>query len=141
MLARRTLARDARKPRACAPVAAFRKLAAGGIVLLVATTVLPLNLAQASDDEPLTPADVVRIMAGRRPAIRAACFDAQGKQESSLRVDFVVGATGTVTDARPNDAKGPKPVIDCVLAEVRKTTFPSSTEGGAFQWPFVFKGP
>lgn len=97
--------------------------------------------ARADFHPPLQPSDVIRIMAGRRPAIRAACYDGSKKAEVSLRVDFVVGATGTVTDARANDVKGSTETVDCVLREVRRTIFPLSDRGGAFQWPFVFKGP
>ncbi|MFI5297697.1 MAG: hypothetical protein ACHREM_06315 [Polyangiales bacterium] len=110
-------------------------------LLAILAGLVVTSIAHAEGGAPLAPADVIRIMAGRRPAIRAACYDGTPKAEVSLRIDFVVGATGTVTDARANDAKGSAETVDCVLREVRRTIFPSSDKGGAFQWPFVFKGP
>ncbi len=96
----------------------------------------------ADDEKPLAPADVVSVMSSRRFSIRKKCYESRAdKADTSIRVDFSIAVNGVVTDAVAHEASGPQPIIDCVVAEVRKTVFPSSGKGGRFRWPFIFKGP
>ncbi len=93
-------------------------------------------------DESLMPKDVISVMVNKRLVIRKICYEERAdKADTSVKVDFTVAATGVVTNVTPRDPSGPQPIIDCVLAEVKKTTFIASEKGGTFRWPFVFKGP
>ncbi|MBI2392122.1 MAG: hypothetical protein HYV09_21200 [Deltaproteobacteria bacterium] len=96
----------------------------------------------ATADESLTPKEVLAVMVKRRVEIRKLCWeDSKQKADASVRVDFVVAQTGVVTEATPREVSGPPSISECVVAEVKRTTFPTSEKGGRFRWPFIFKGP
>lgn len=111
--------------------------------IFFAATISTVALSVSADNGgSLTPAEVVSVMASRRVAIRKKCWDeAAQKQDTSLKVDFVVAPNGIVTDANARQLKGSDAIANCVVSEVKRTTFPSSSDGGRFQWPFIFKGP
>ena len=93
-------------------------------------------------DENLTSKEVLAVMVKRRIEIRKICWEqSPEKADVSVKIDFGVGQTGTVTDVTPRDAVGPASIVSCIAAEVKKTTFPVSEKGGRFRWPFIFKGP
>lgn len=101
-----------------------------------------LAVAPAFADESLTPKEILSVMSTRRLQIRKLCYeDVKDKADTSVRVDVSVAPAGVVTDAVPRDPSGPPSIVACVVAEVKKTTFPASENGGWFRWPFVFKGP
>jgi hypothetical protein len=56
-------------------------------------------------------------------------------------IDFTIAPTGVVTDVAAHEVKGVDSIVTCVVAEVKRTIFPSSEGGGRFRWPFIFKGP
>jgi hypothetical protein len=100
-----------------------------------------MSAGAASADE-LGPKDVVSVMASRRAAIRQLCYENHAKKaDTSLKVDFDIAPSGVVTDAVAREPSGPAEIVACVVAEVKKTTFPASAKGGHYRWPFIFKGP
>lgn len=111
-------------------------------MLLGALIVACAATAMADDSQSLSPNDVVSVMATRRVAIRKKCYeDSPEKADASMKIDFSIAPAGVVTDAIAREVTGPQSIADCVLAEVHRTTFPSSNNGGRFRWPFIFKGP
>ncbi len=107
---------------------------------LLASTVVSSVAAPALAE--LAAKDVVSVMAQKRLHIRKVCYaDRADKADTSVKVDFGVAPNGVVTDATARDATGPQAIVDCIVAEVKKTTFPASETGGRFRWPFIFKGP
>ena len=110
--------------------------------MVLSLLAISTSLVSIADEGPLTPAQVVSVMASRRVAIRKKCWDeAVQKQDTSLKVDFAVASNGIVTDATARQLKGSDAIASCVVAEVKRTVFPTSGDGGRFQWPFIFKGP
>ncbi len=111
--------------------------------LSLAVVVLPAVFAAAQalalgDD--LEPKDVLPVIALRRLEIRKVCWDPPpAKPATSVKIDVTVGPTGTVTNAIPREPAGSTTVIDCIVAEVKKSTFPTTNKGGFFRWPFVFR--
>lgn len=102
--------------------------------LLVATS------GAGADGDALEPKDIISVMAKRRVEIRKICWDPPpAKPATSVKVDVTVGPTGVVTGAVARDPEGSTTVIDCVIAEVKKTVFLPSAKGGFFRWPFVFR--
>jgi hypothetical protein len=107
-------------------------------MLLVAS----LAIASAVDAKPITPVEVVSVMASRRVPIRKKCYEESGeKAPTSVMIDFTIAPTGVVTDVAAHEVKGVDSIVQCVVAEVKRTIFPSSDNGGRFRWPFIFKGP
>jgi hypothetical protein len=90
----------------------------------------------------ITPAEVVSVMASRRVPIRKKCYEeSTEKAPTSVMIDFTIAPTGVVTDVAAHEVKGVDSIVQCVVAEVHRTVFPSSDAGGRFRWPFIFKGP
>lgn len=101
-----------------------------------------LSGALAVADESLTPKEVLAVMVRRRLEIRKLCWEeSKDRADTSVRIDFTVAQNGVVTDVAARDVVGPPTIVACVVAEVKKTTFPASEKGGRFRWPFIFKGP
>jgi hypothetical protein len=123
-------------------MAAVRPLASVALAS-VATALVLLGSAPALEaDERLLPREILAVMASRRAQIRKVCWeDREPKQETSLRVDIVVAPAGVVTEATARETSGSTAIVECVVAEVRKTVFPKTEKGGQFRWPFIFKGP
>jgi hypothetical protein len=112
------------------------------VVALTAAVLAYASAHGARADENLTSKEVLTVMVKRRVEIRQLCWEqSTSKADTSVKVDFGVSNTGIVVDATPRDAVGPPAIVSCIVAEVKKTTFPSSVKGGRFRWPFIFKGP
>lgn len=105
-------------------------------MLLVATPSL------ADDDGTLSPNSIVAQMHVRRLQIRKTCYETSpAKADTSMKVDVTVAGNGVVTDVQQRDPSGPEEIRNCVVAEMKKTTFVASPKGGWFRWPFIFRGP
>ncbi|MGZ3424829.1 MAG: hypothetical protein ACXVEF_08145 [Polyangiales bacterium] len=108
------------------------------VLLLAATSVGPA----LADDGNISPKEIVAAMNVRRIQIRKTCYEsAPAKADTSVKLDVTIGGTGIVTDVQQRDPSGPEEIRNCVVAEMRKTTFVASPKGGWFRWPFIFKGP
>jgi hypothetical protein len=95
-----------------------------------------------ADDGTLSPNAIVAQMHVRRVQIRKTCYESSpAKADTSVRVDVTVAGNGVVTDVQQRDPSGPEEIRNCVVAEMKKTTFVASPKGGWFRWPFIFRGP
>ena len=119
-----------------------RILAAAHASVLLISSSPGIALAGVGDGKAITPAEVVSVMASRRVPIRKKCYEeSTEKAPTSVMIDFTIAPTGVVTDVAAHEVKGVDSIVQCVVAEVKRTVFPASDGGGRFRWPFIFKGP
>jgi TonB family protein len=114
------------------------RLGAGGASDL--STSEPVSVSGGLDREVIR-----RVILGHRAQVRY-CYEkslaSQPGLEGRVLVEFVIGADGRVTSARPaEDALGDGAVGRCLVSKVLGWTFPAPKGGGVVvvSYPFAFK--
>jgi TonB family protein len=86
-----------------------------------------------------------KVISKARPKIRRCyerCLLKDPNLEGTVKVHFVVGSTGRVTEAKiTRNTSGSKELADCLLARVKQLKFPKPSAGGKMvvDYPFIFK--
>jgi TonB family protein len=93
------------------------------------------TLAFAEDPEALDRASISKAMAAVKADVQACGKASTAK--GSVKVSVKVLPSGEIEKAEAKAA--PEAALgDCVVAAVKKATFPKTKQGGSFTYPFVF---
>jgi hypothetical protein len=97
--------------------------------------------AQIPSSGPLTSAEVERVVAFHRRAVKQTCWDGRSgttNATAKITLNLIVGANGSVVDA---SSSGDDPLVaSCVEAQSRTWQFPAHGErSSTIQVPFIFQ--